>query len=445
MKSEIITMLNGNSIDLSKAKELLYSINTVDIAEIFDDLPKEKIIQLFRILPKIIAADVFAYVDSEQQRIIIETLTDAEIGEVMSGLFVDDAVDFIEEMPASVVTRVLANVAPERRTLINQLLKYPKNSVGSIMTVEFIYLKVKHKVARAFEVIRKRGIKKETVYTCYVIDEDSKLVGAVSMLDLLLADQERNVTEIMDTNIIFAYTMDDRETLAINFNKYDLIAMPVVDNDQRLVGIVTVDDALDVQEEEATEDIEIMAAMSPSEEPYLKTSILTLAKNRVLWLLVLMLSATFTAMVIDSFEDALTVLPVLIAFIPMLMDTGGSAGSQSAVLIIRGMALNEIKLTDIFKVLWKEIRVAALCGAILVSVNFGRVLLMNRDVILALTTSLALYATVIMAKIVGCLLPIGARLIKMDPAVMASPVITTIADVLSLIIYFNLARVIMNI
>ena len=445
MKNEIFTMINKDFNNISKMKQVLYDMNIVDIAEIFNDLSNGKILQLFRILPKTIAADVFAYIDSEQQRIIIETLTDKEIGEVMDELFVDDAVDFIEEMPASVVTRVLANVTPERRVLINKLLKYTKNSVGSIMTTEFIYLKTKHKVARAFEVIRKRGLKKETVYTCYVIDEDGKLVGAVSMLDLLLADQECNITEIMDTNIIFAYTMDDKETLAINFIKYDLIAMPVVDNDQRLVGIVTVDDALDVQEQEATEDIEIMAAISPSEEPYLKTSIFTLAKKRVLWLMVLMLSATFTAMVIDSFEDALTVLPVLIAFIPMLMDTGGSAGSQSAVLIIRGMALNEIKISDILRVLWKEVRVAALCGAALVSVNFGRVLLMNNDVILALTTSLALYATVIMAKMVGCLLPIGARLIKMDPAVMASPVITTIADVLSLIIYFNLARAIMNI
>jgi len=445
MKNEIFTMINKDFNNISKMKQVLCDMNIVDIAEIFNDLSNGKILQLFRILPKTIAADVFAYIDSEQQRIIIETLTDKEIGEVMDELFVDDAVDFIEEMPASVVTRVLANVTPERRVLINKLLKYTKNSVGSIMTTEFIYLKTKHKVARAFEVIRKRGLKKETVYTCYVIDEDGKLVGAVSMLDLLLADQECNITEIMDTNIIFAYTMDDKETLAINFNKYDLIAMPVVDNDQRLVGIVTVDDALDVQEQEATEDIEIMAAISPSEEPYLKTSIFTLAKKRVLWLMVLMLSATFTAMVIDSFEDALTVLPVLIAFIPMLMDTGGSAGSQSAVLIIRGMALNEIKISDILRVLWKEVRVAALCGAALVSVNFGRVLLMNNDVILALTTSLALYATVIMAKMVGCLLPIGARLIKMDPAVMASPVITTIADVLSLIIYFNLARAIMSI
>ncbi|MCL2293492.1 MAG: magnesium transporter [Spirochaetes bacterium] len=445
MKNEVFTIINGDFIDISKMKKILQDMNTVDIAEVFDDLSKEKIIQLFRILPKNIAADVFAYVDSEQQKVIIETLTDIEIGEVMSELFVDDAVDFIEEMPASVVTRVLANVPAERREVINQLLKYPKNSVGSIMTTEFIYLKVSHKVARAFEVIRKRGIKKETIYTCYIIDENRKLVGTASIRDLLLAEQDQDITEVMDTNVIFANTMDDKETLAINFNKYDFLAMPVVDNEHRLVGIVTVDDALDVQEQEATEDIEIMAAITPSHEPYLKTSVLTLTKNRVVWLLVLMLTATLTAIIIEGFEDAIMVFPALVAFIPMLMDTGGSAGSQSAVLIIRGMALNEVRKRDILLVFWKEIRVAALCGAALVAVNFGRVMIMNQDFVLALVTSLALYATVIMAKTVGCLLPIGARLIKMDPAVMASPVITTIADVLSLIIYFNLARIIMNI
>ena len=445
MKDQILSIINADHIDISKLKDILSDMNIVDVAEIFDGLSREKIIQLFRILPKAIAADVFAYVDSEQQQIIVEALTDREINEVMSKLFVDDAVDFIEEMPANVVTRVLANIVPEQRDLINQFLKYPKNSVGSIMTIEFVYLKTSHKVARAFEVIRKKGIKKETIYTCYVIDENRKLLGTVSIRELLLADQEQDVTEIMDTNVIFANTMDDKETLAINFNKYDLLAMPVVDNEHRLVGIVTVDDALEVQEQEATEDIEIMAAITPSHEPYLKTSVLTLTKNRVVWLLVLMLSATLTAMIIEGFEDAIMVLPALVAFIPMLMDTGGSAGSQSAVLIIRGMALNEVRKRDVFLVLWKELRVAALCGAALVAVNFGRVMIMNQDIILALTTSLALYATVIMAKFVGCLLPIGARLIKMDPAVMASPVITTIADVLSLIIYFNLARAIMNI
>ena len=430
--------------DYSASKQLLESMNIVDLAAALEQMDKKASVEVFRMMPKSKAADLFAYLSPEMQQNIVEAISDPEIKNIIDDMFLDDAVDFIEEMPANVVTRVLANTARDQRDLINQFLKYPSDSVGSIMTIEFIFLKDTYTVARAFEVIRKTGLDKETIYTTYVIDTERKLLGSVSVRALLLAEQTQIVTEIMDPNIVFANTMDDKETLAINFNKYDLLAMPVVDNEHRLVGIVTFDDAFDVQEEEATEDIEIMAAMSPSEEPYLKTSIITLAKNRVVWLLVLMLSATFTAMVIDNFEDALTALPVLIAFIPMLMDTGGSAGSQSAVLIIRGMALDEIKMTDILRVLWKEIRVAVVCGAALVIVNFGRVMVMNNDVILALTTSLALYATVIMAKTVGCLLPLGARLLKMDPAVMASPVITTIADVLSLIIYFNLARLIMG-
>lgn len=431
--------------DFSASKQLIESMNIVDMAAALEEMDKHTAIETFRMMPKSKASDVFAYLSPETQQNIVEGITDPEIKYIIDDLFLDDAVDFIEEMPANVVKRVLANVARDQRNLINQFLKYPKDSVGSIMTIEFVYLKAAYTVARAFEVIRKNGIDKETIYTCYVVDTDNKLLGTVSARSLLLADPMLNVTKIMDTNIVFAHTLDDKESLVNSFNKYDLLAMPVVDNEHHLVGIVTVDDAFDIQEQEATEDIEIMAAMTPSEEPYLKTSIMTLFKNRIVWLLILMLSATFTAMVIESFEDALTVVPVLIAFIPMLMDTGGSAGSQSAVLIIRGMALNEIKMPDMFRVLWKEIRVAVLCGAALVIVNFGRVLLMNRDAVLALTVSLALYATVIMAKMVGALLPMGARMLKMDPAVMASPVITTIADVLSLIIYFNLAKIIMNI
>jgi magnesium transporter len=313
------------------------------------------------------------------------------------------------------------------------------------MTIEFVDLKAGWSVADAFADIRKTGVDKETIYTCYVIDTNRKLLGTVSARALMLSDREQQITEIMNTNFIFAHTTDDKETLALDFRKYGLLAMPVVDNEQRLVGIVTVDDAFEVQEEEATEDFELMAAMSPSENPYLKTSVWRLTRNRVIWLLLMMLSATLTGAVISVFEAALALLPTLVAFIPMLMGTGGNAGSQSATLIIRGMALDEIKISDIGSVLWKELRVAALCGAALVAVNFVRVWLSNGDVMIAATVSLALYATVFVAKSVGCMLPMAAKKMKLDPAVMASPVITTIVDTLTLIIFFSLAKIIMHI
>ncbi|MCL2294694.1 MAG: magnesium transporter [Spirochaetes bacterium] len=430
--------------DFIASKQLIESMNIVDIAAALELMNKVTAIETFRMMPKNKAADVFAYLSREMQQHIVESITNPEIKSIINDLFVDDAVDFIEEMPASVVKRVLANAAKSQRELINQLLKYPRDSVGSIMTVEFVDLKASHTVAQAFDYIRKTGVDKETIYTCYVIDSSRKLLGIVSARALLLAEQTQKVSEIMKTSVISANTMDDKETLAPKFSKYDLLAMPVVDNEQRLVGIVTVDDAFDVQEQEATEDFEIMAAMSPSEEPYLKTSIRKLAKNRVFWLLLLMLSATFSGAVISSFEDALTALPVLVAFIPMLMNTGGCAGSQSAVLIIRGMALSEIKISDILAVWWKEIRIAVLCGAALVVVNFLRILIMNNDIIVALTVSLSLYVTVIMAKTVGSLLPMAAKQFRMDPAIMAAPVITTAVDAISLIIYFNLAKIIMG-
>ena len=444
MENQDFSFSGADSAYLSKMKAALADMNIVDIAETFDKLEKEQIIRLFRILPKDTASEVFAYIDSDKQQYIIEALTDTEIGEIVNKLFVDDAVDFIEEMPAGVVKRVLQNVQSEKRQLINQILQYPDDCAGSIMTTEYVELPENTTVRESFDVIRNTGLNKETIYNCYVIRHDRLLLGVVSAKDLMLSRPGEPVSSIMDTNPVYAYTTDDREAVADQFQKYDLLAMPVVDKERRLVGIITVDDVMEVIVKESTEDIEKMSALAPSHEPYLKTSVITLTRNRIVWLLVLMLSATFTAMVIESFEDALTVMPVLMAFIPMLMDTGGSAGSQSAVLIIRGMALNEIKMSSIFAVWWKEIRVAVLCGAALMLVNFGRVLLMNRDIMLALTTSLALYATVIMAKTVGCLLPLGAKLLRMDPAVMASPVITTIADVLSLIIYFQIAKMILG-
>jgi magnesium transporter len=431
--------------DFTASKQLIEDMNIVDIAVLLEEMDKHSAIETFRMMHKDKAADVFAHLSHDMQQYIVEAISDPEIKNIIDDLFLDDTVDFIEEMPANVVKRVLANVTKDQRDLINQFMKYPDDSVGSIMTIEFVELKAKYTVAKAFDQIRKTGVDKETIYTSYIIDANRKLLGAVSARALLLADQTQKVTEIMDTNIIFANTMDDKETLAINFNKYGLLAMPVVDNEHRLVGIVTVDDAFAVQAEEATEDFEIMAAISPSEEPYLKTSFLKLARNRIFWLLLLMLSATITGTVISRFENALTALPVLIAFIPMLMNTGGNAGSQSAVLIIRGMALSEIKMPDILAVWWKEIRVAVVCGAALVLINFTRIVLLNHNIILAVTISLTLYATVIMAKTVGCLLPMAAKQCRLDPAVMASPVITTVVDAVSLIIFFNLAKVIMRI
>jgi magnesium transporter len=380
--------------------------------------------------------------DSDEQQIIIEALTDTEIGEIMNKLFVDDAVDFIEEMPANVVKRVLQNVLPVKRKLINQILQYPDDSAGSIMTTEYVELREDATVREAFDDIRSTGVNKETIYTCYVIRRDRLLVGVVSAKDLMLARPQERIGDIMDVNLVFAHTTDDQEAIAGLFKKYGLLVMPVVDREQRLVGIITVDDIVQVIEEENTEDFEKMNALRPSDEPYLKTSILRLAKNRIIWLLVLMLSATVTGGIISSFEDALAVLPILVAFIPMLMDTGGNAGSQSSTLIIRGMALGEITLKDILKVIWREIRIGAICGAALGLVNFIRIYLMNgRNPALSLTVTVSLILTILMAKSVGCILPMVAKRLRIDPAIMAAPLITTIVDGASLIIYFSIAKV----
>lgn len=441
MNEQILSDINAEFVDLSKLKVLLSEMNTVDIAELFENLGKEKIIQLFRILPKIIAADVFTYVDSDQQQIIVEALTDAEIGEIMKKLFVDDAVDFIEEMPANVVKRVLQNTQPEKRKLINQILQYPDDSAGSIMTTEYVDLSEDSTVLEAFNTIRSTGLNKETIYTCYVIRNDRLLTGAVSAKTLMLAKPQDCIGDIMDTNIVYAHTTDDQEAIADQFQRYDLLAMPVVDREQRLVGIITVDDIVEVIVEESTEDIEKMAALAPSDEPYLKTAIFKLARNRILWLLVLMLSATITGSIISSFKEGLAALPILMAFIPMLMDTSGNAGSQASTLIIRGMAVGEINLKDVFYVVWKEIRVAIICGFALGMINFVRIYLMNgRNLILSFTVTLSLLCTIIVAKTVGCLLPMLAKRLKIDPAIMAAPMITTIVDAISLTIYFSMAK-----
>ncbi|MDR0551058.1 MAG: magnesium transporter [Spirochaetaceae bacterium] len=438
---ELMFIEGAETVDMGRLKALLPQMNTADVAEALDELPKEKSLQLFRLLSKTQAADVFAYIEPDKQQAVVEALADSEVAEIMNRLFADDAVDFIEEMPADVVTRVLRNVHPEKRRVINQLLRYPDDSAGSVMTTEFVDLREDATVAQAFDNIRTYGVNKETIYTCYVIRGDRTLVGAVSAKALLLARPDERIGAIMDKNLVFAHTSDDQEAVALEFQKYGLLAMPVVDTEERLVGIITVDDVMQIIEEENTEDFEKMNALAPSDEPYLKTSILRLAKNRIVWLLVLMLSATITGAVISGFEDALSVLPVLVVFIPMLMDTGGNAGSQSSTLIIRGMAVGEIRLRDAAKVLWREIRIGALCGLALGLVNMARIYFMNgHNLVLAVTVTASLFATVLMAKSVGCLLPMVAKKFRIDPAIMAAPLITTIVDASSLVIYFSIAK-----
>ncbi|MCL2410605.1 MAG: magnesium transporter [Treponema sp.] len=440
-KEEILELILQGSIKISKQKNILSGMNTVDIAEIFEKLDREKLLQMFRILPKAIAADVFACMDSAQQQIIIEALTDSEIGEIMKKLFVDDAVDFIEEMPANVVRRVLLNVMPAKRKLINQILQYPDDSAGSIMTTEFVDLREDAEVHEAFDTIRGTGLNKETIYNCYVIRRDRLLVGMISAKTLMLARPHERIGDIMDTNHVFACTTDDREAIADQFKKYSLLAMPVVDKEQRLVGIITVDDIVDVIVEENTEDIEKMAGLVPSDDPYLKTSVFQHAKNRFLWMLILMLSATITGTIISTFEEGLEAMAILMAFVPMLMNTGGIAGSQASTLIIRGMAVGEINLKDILLILWKELRVGIICGVTLGLVNFVRVFIMNnQNTLLSLTITLSLFCTILVAKIVGSVLPIFAKRLKIDPAIMSTPLLTTIVDAVSLIIYFSIAR-----
>jgi magnesium transporter len=363
----------------------------------------------------------------------------------MNKLFVDDAVDFIEEMPANVVNRVLKNIQPEKRKLINHYLQYPDDSAGSIMTAEYVDLREDATVREAFDTIRSTGLTKETIYTCYVIRRDRLLVGVISAKTLMLAKPQERIGDIMDANLVYAYTTDDQEAIAEQFKKYSLLAMPVVDKEQRLVGIITVDDIVDVIVEESTEDIEKMNALAPSDDPYLKTGVFRLARNRILWLLVLMLSATITGIIISNFEAGLAALPILVAFIPMLMHTGGNAGSQSSTLIIRGMAIGEISPKDIIRIIWKEVRVGLICGLALGTVNFIRIFIMNgQNLMLCVTVTLSVCCTILIAKTVGCVLPLIAKCLKIDPAVMAAPLITTIVDAVSLIIYFLFAKAILG-
>jgi magnesium transporter len=444
-KDIILELLNESPLKVLHLLTVFSQMNIVDIAELFEDFDQTKTVHVFRILPKAMAAEVFAYIGPDKQQIIIEALSDIEIGDIITKLFVDDAVDLIEEMPANVVKRVLKNVPDEKRKLINQLLQYPDDSAGSIMTTEYVDLLETATVSEAFDDIRKTGVNKETIYTCYVIRRDRLLLGVVSAKTLMLARQTDMIADIMDTNLVYAQTTDDQEIVAALFKKYGLLALPVVDKEQRLVGIITVDDVMTIIEEENTEDFEKMAALTPSEEPYLKTSVFKLAGNRITWLLFLMLSATITGHIISRFNEALAVLPILVAFIPMLMDTGGNSGSQASTLVIRGLALGEIRLQDILKVLWREIRIAIICGLVLGIVNFVRIFLMNgRNLLLSAAVTVSLLITIVIAKSLGCILPMLAKRIHVDPAIMAAPLITTIVDAASLIIYFNIARLMLS-
>lgn len=421
-------------------KDELLEYNEVDIAALIEELDSERTVVVFRMLPKEVATDVFAELPVEKQTHIINSITDQELSEIVEDLFVDDAVDMMEELPATVVKRVLQNTKPETRNLINQFLNYPENSAGSIMTAEYIGLKKNMTVEQSFAYIRKNGIDSETIYTCYVMDEKRLLEGVVTVKDLLMNPYETKVEEIMDTHVIHVKTTDDQEEAADTMNKYGLLSLPVVDSEERLVGIITVDDVMEVMEEEATEDFEKMAAMLPSEKPYLKTSVVQLAKNRIPWLFVLMVSSLVTGNILTKYENAFAVVPLLVTFIPMLMDTGGNAGSQSSTMIIRGMAVGEICPADVLKVVWKELRVGMLVGVALAAVNFIQLMVrFPGQTMICLTVVLSIFCTVIMAKTIGCLLPIGAKVLRLDPAIMAAPLITTIVDALSLMVYFDLA------
>ncbi len=433
----------------SRLRELLAEMNPADIAVILDEVNENDLPIVFRILPKELAAEVFAYIESDMQQFLIEKFSDKELKAVLDELFLDDTVDIIEEMPTNVTKRILKQTDAATRKLINQLLAYPEDSAGSIMTPEYIDLKKDMTVEEAFDKIRSVGLETETIYTCYVIDRSRHLLGIVTVKDLLLSPKDCIIADIMEENIIFANTLDDREDVVSQFDKYDFLALPVVDKENRLVGIVTVDDAIDVLQEEATEDIEKMAAILPTDKPYFKISIFDTFKSRIPWLLLLMISATFTGAIITSFEAKLTVLPALITFIPMLMNTAGNGGSQSSVTVIRALSLGDVEFKDILKVIWKETRVAFICSLVLAVVNFIKMYLVDylllhtfdtgHQIMEIVVVCLTLFATVIIAKIVGCILPLIAKKIGFDPTVMASPFITTIVDTISLAVYFNVA------
>lgn len=430
---------------MAQFKEMASETPAVDIAEGLEEYDSDLVLRLFRLLPKDISADVFSYMSPDQQQLIVESVSGLEIRHLTDEMFLDDTVDFLEEMPANVVKKVLQNADTKTRSLINQFLQYPESSAGSLMTIEYVDLHDYYTVRKAMDHIRRTGIDKETVYTCYVIDAQRKLVGTVSLRRLIVAPENAYIRDIMDTNVVFVRTLDDQETVAESIQRYDLISIPVCDQEERLIGIITVDDIVDVIQDEATEDIEKMAAITPSDEDYMKTGVFTIAKKRVPWLLLMMISSIFTSMIITHFESLIAGLVVLTSYIPMLMGSGGNSGSQVSVTIIRNMALGEIEPRDVLRVLWKELRVAVIAGGVLAVVEF-LILLITPEIAatVALTISISLWLTVILAMSVGCLLPMGAKKVGLDPALMSSPMITTIVDACSLLIYFSIAKMLLG-
>ncbi len=428
----------------NELKKILNELNSADIPGILEEFDKEDVIRIFRLLSKEQAGEAFSYMESDMREKLLEDLTDRELKRVIDELFMDDTVDLIEEMPSNVVKRILKLVNKEDRNTINELLKYPEDSAGSIMTTEFIDLKENMTAEQALKRIRKIGTDSETIYTCYVLTEKRILKGIINIKDILIAPKEKLIKELMETNIISANTLEDQEEVAKKFDKYDFYALPVVDNENRLVGIITVDDAINVLQDEAQEDFEKMAAITPTEDGYFETSVWKHAKNRIVWLLILMLSAAITGNILAQYEAAFAVAPLLVAFIPMIMGTGGNCGSQSSTLIIRGLATDEIKLKDIFRVIWKEIRVAFIVGVALAIVNAIRVIVQYRDIQLAVVLGITLIVTTIISKVLGCVLPMLAKKLKLDPAIMAAPLITTLVDVCSILVYFQVATSIMG-
>lgn len=440
---EIIELLENKQY--TRLRQRLEEMNDADIAAILEELDKEAMLKVFRILPKDSAADAFAYLEVDEQQYLITMLSEKEAGVIVDNLMADDAADLLDEMPANIVKKLLANVSPETRRDVNDLLRYPEDSAGSIMTVEYVDLKENLTVADAIERIRKLALDRETVNICYVLDRGRRLVGTVALRYLLLSDPDEVIGDIMHENVISIHTHADQEEAAAQFQKYGFTAMPVVDNENRMVGIITVDDIVDILQEEATEDIEKMAAVMPSDRPYLKTSVVEGWKKRIPWLLLLMISSTFTSKIISSFEDALSICVVLTAYIPMLMDTGGNAGGQASAIIIRGLSLNEVEFKDWFRVAGKEIRIAVMCGATLAVANFVKLLVFDHVAVsVALVICLTLVCAVMIAQIVGCSLPMIAKKLGFDPAVMASPFITTIVDALSLLVYFSIATYVLG-
>lgn len=429
----------------NKLKEELKEMNSADIPPLFEDLEKEEVVKLFRILSKEQAGEAFSYMEPDMKEKLIHNLTDTELKNVIDELFMDDTVDLIEEMPSNVVKRILKAVNKEDRKTINELLQYPEDSAGSIMTTEFVDLKEAMTVEEALERIRTIGLDSETIYNCYVLNKNRVLLGIVNIKEILISKPGTLIKDLMATNIISVNTMADQEEATKMFDKYDFFALPVVDNENRLVGIITVDDAINVIQDEVAEDFEKMAAMSPTEDGYFETSVFKHSKNRILWLLILMLSSAVSGGIITHYQEAFAAIPLLVAFIPMIMGTGGNCGSQSSTLIIRGLATDEIELKDVFKALWKELRVSLVVGVVLAIVNGIRILIQYQDLQLAVVIGITLIATVALAKALGCLLPLLAKRLKLDPAIMASPLITTLVDIFSILLYFQIATAIMGI